>query len=546
MKKISPFLFIILSCVLAATFLWADQERQHKRIVEKVTVNNVEVPVRVLYKGEPVADLTREDFDVYENKKKVNINGFYLKRKKIKVETTEIPRGEKKTPPPRTFVLVFNITDYNRHIVRAVDHLFEKIFRKNDRLLVFANDKTMEFLNLEEKENIKHRLTGNLKEESRRARRRLINYINKIETYLNMHDFRRLLSQRQDFPAGRLIDFLEKYILTWTHYKKMYLTPRLDRFYYFSKYLENIKSEKWVFNFYQLELFPNIRMGSRTMDRIRELVTQLITSGEPTRHSFGKIIIGLLNRIYMSLNVSDGFPTDEVSKLFYKVDATFHSFFIKGINAGEFNDLQYEEVATDIEDTLKRITKITGGESISSNNLVKSLERVSEKEDVYYVLTYVPADAAKAGKLHIKVESKDKKKKYKVFYDDNFRTDYIADRLEKLGEELQTPDIKIDDFSFKQNILSFTVTDYLLKEIAEEKDPEGRSIVRIRLTDKDNKPVYDQHRGLTARKDIIKITIKAFKKIKNGEYNFLIDALDLFTGKEANLHKNIIIENKGL
>ena len=63
------------------------QEKEHKPIVEKVTVTNVEVPVRVLYKGEPVADLTKDDFSIFENRKRVEINGFFIKRKKIKIST---------------------------------------------------------------------------------------------------------------------------------------------------------------------------------------------------------------------------------------------------------------------------------------------------------------------------------------------------------------------------------------------------------------------------------------------------------------------------
>jgi len=542
--------FVIFSCsVLAAPpSLLANREQEHQKIVEKVTVTNVEVPLRVLYKGNPVTDLTKENFEIYEDKKKVKINGFFLKRKKIKTIKSGIKRTglmesvpEEKDSPSRTFVLVFNITDYNKNIVRAVNHLFGEILRKNDRLLVFANDKTMEFLNLEKKEKIKRKLTINLKEESRKVRRRLFNYISKIETYLDVHNFTTELSLRQDFPADRLIDFLEKYLVTWNNYRKRYLTPRLDRFYFFSKYLENIKTEKWVFNFYQFELFPNIRMSSQTWQKIRDMVTQLLTSNEATRYAFGKMINGLLNRIYMSMNVSKNFPIEEVSKLFYKVDATFHSFFIRSINKAELNDLEYHEVASDIENTLKQITKITGGESITSNNLVKSLETVAEKEDVYYILTYVPLDPGKAGKLKVKIKSKDKKR-YNVFYDDNFRADYISERLQKLEEQMQTPEIKINDFSFNQNILAFTVSHYQMKEIDEKSKLQGRAIVRIRITDKNNKSLYDQQRALTAQKTEIKISLEAFKKIKRGKYNFLIDALDLFTGKETNVHKNIVIK----
>ncbi|UCH94720.1 MAG: hypothetical protein JSV88_31280, partial [Candidatus Aminicenantes bacterium] len=352
----SVFLFMFLCAVLSFPF-WADQVKekqdlQHEPIVEKVTVTNVEVPVRVLYKGKPVTDLTKEDFTIYENKKKMEINAFFLKRKKINVtRTREVI--EKQTPslPPRTFVLVFRITDFNEHIKKAVKHLFENILSSNDRLLIFANDKTLEYPSLEDKEGIKGGLLDELREESKKARDRLVIYINKIETYLNMHDFRRKLHYRRDFRMERLVDFLKKYLVTWNDYKKKYLTPSVDRFYFFSRYLEGIKGDKWVLNFYQFDIFPNVRMSSNTMLIMREMAARLINSREAGEHAMGKVINTLLNQILVDMNVSKDFPTEEVSKLFYKVDATFHSFFLRGVNKVGIEDVESQEVASEIENT---------------------------------------------------------------------------------------------------------------------------------------------------------------------------------------------------
>jgi hypothetical protein len=240
----------------------------------------------------------------------------------------------------------------------------------------------------------------------------------------------------------------------------------------------------------------------------------------------------------VDLHVNKGFPTGEISKLFYKVNATFHSFFIKSINRADIDELEYEEVASEVEDLLKDITRTTGGENITSNDLVTSIETVSQLEDVYYILTYAPRDPKKTGKIKIKV----KNKKYKVLYDDNFRADYINDYLQKLEKQIQTPDIKIENFSFKRKVLVFTVRDYLMREIEGKPQPVGRMKVRIRLMDKNNNSLFDQQKILTAQKTEFKISLGAFKKIKRGEYNFLIDAVDLLTGKEADLHQQVLVK----
>jgi hypothetical protein len=512
-------------------------EIEYKPIIEKVTVTNIEVPVRVLYKNKPVTSLSKDDFIVYEDNKEMEINGFFLKRKKLKTSGSKQVTLEQGSAPPRTFVLIFSITDFNDHIEKAVEHLYENIFRPNDRLLIFANDKTIRHDNLENKDESKHQLLTDLKEESYKVRRRLINYINKIETYLNMHDFRRRIHIRRDLRPERLVSFLKKYLLTWNEYKRKYLTPPVDRFYYFSRYLEGVNTEKWVFNFYQFDLFPKINLDSETMSKIREISTQLSNSREAGAYSMGRMINTLLNQMLVDLNVSSGFPTEDISKLFYKVDAAFHSFFIKNKERVSLNDMEYEEVASDIEKTLKEITDITGGQSITSNNLVKSIDTVSELEDIYYILTYVPRDPEKAGKLKIKV----KNKKYKVLYDNNFRADYINEYIEKLEEKIKVPEIKIENFSFQGKVLAFTVKDYLMKETGN--NAVGRMKVRIRLTDGDKiLNLYDQEKICTAQNNVMKVSLGVFKRIARGEYHFFIDATDLLTGKKANTHHNIVVK----
>jgi len=519
------------------------QEKEHKPIVEEVTVTNVEVPVRVLHKGKPVTDLTKEDFTIYENKKKMQINGFFLKRKKVKfTETTEVIR-ESKPLKPRTFVLVFSITDFNEHLVKAVDYLFENILKTNDRLLLLANDKTLEYRSLQNKEEIKSKLMSELRVQGQRARQRLLRYINQVETYINMPEFKEALGMvpgsgrsRGSNQLQKLTSFLNKYLLTWVDYRNKYLTPRIDRFYYFSRYLEGLKGDKWVFSFYQFDLFPKIRMTSQIMDRLRILASNLIESREAGASAIGKRMNTFLNQLLVELNVNKTFPTEEVSKLFYKVDATFHSFFIKSLLKTGADDLDYQEVASDIERTLKEITDITGGQNITSNDLVKSIETVSELEDVYYILTYAPRDPEKAGKLKIKV----KNRKYNVLYDDNFRADYISDYLKNLSKEIQIPEIKIEDFSFAGKILAFTVKNYIMKK--EGGNNIGRMKVRIKLTNSDNNLVlFDQAKVFTAQKTEMKISLGAFKTIQRGEYDFIIDAVDMFTGKEDNFHQKVTV-----
>lgn len=544
-SSILLFLFCLLTCIILipSLSLALTGQQEHERIEENVTVVNVEVPVRVLFKGMPVNNLTKEDFTIYEGNKKVDINGFFIKRKKITMSLAEETgtgtgtQGTAVPAPARTFVLIFNITDYNDSFKGAVDYLFEKVLREQDHVLIFANDSELNFAPLKDKAQAKTKLQEALKLESQKARARLIQYISKMETFLATNDFR--MDQDND-PLStkekpqKLIDFLSKVQVAWVDYRKQYLTPRVDRFYYFSRYLEKVKTEKWVLNFYQFELFPSIRIGSDTMHKMRELAESLINSSDGAALAQGRQINTILNELIIDFNINKTFPNEEVTKLFYKVDATFHSFFIKSTSQSLSSDFEYREVSSDLENLLKGITDATGGQNFTTNDVKAALQQVKEFEDVYYILTYVPRDPKKKGELKIKVN----KKKHKVLYDNNFREDYIQEYFKKLEIQLQTPDIKIGDVSFKQRALKFTINHYLVRQVDNVKI--GRFKVRIRMVNADgNEAVFDQEKILTASKIETSIALppQLFAKISKGEYNLLIDVKDMFTGKEDTFHQ---------
>lgn len=542
----SIFLLLIIGLFYSQPVLFSPSlsAQEQERIVENVSVTNVEVPVRVLFKGQPVKDLVKEDFILYEDKKELEINGFFVKTKKITLADQGTGAVSPADQQPRSFVLVFNITDYNDSFKQAVEYLFTRVLRENDRVMIFANDKTLEFPNLKERDKIRQTLEEILKEESQKARARLIQYINQIETYLRMHDFRRDVessSRSREGDTGqqaeRIIDFLKKYLLAWNEYKKQYLTPKTDRFYFFSRYLEKLKGEKWVLSFYQFELFPRIRMGSDTMNKLRDISGVMVNSNNPAHNAMGRLMDSILNQLLLDININQNFNTEEITRLFYKVDATFHSFFIRSSNIAFSDDLEYRELSSDIEAVLKGITDVTGGQNITENNLEKALDQVRDIEDVYYLLTYVPRDPKKAGKLKIKCK---RNSKYTILYDAQFRADYITEYFAKLEKKIQTPDVAVVDFSFKDKVLAFTVRDYLVTKV--DNKNIGRIKIRIRVVNANNQSFFDQQKVFDADKKEMKISIGAFKNLPKGEYNFLIDAVDMFTGKEANFHESVPVK----
>lgn len=242
---------ILISFILFFNTLAFTQEK----IKETVEVINVVVPVRVYYKGELVSGLKKQDFKIYENGKLKKINVFEEIRKKIGISEIGLHANHVEEYKPRFFVLVFRLTDYNYYFKRGIDYIFKNILREQDRLMVLANNSFFEEKRIGDLEIMKTRIELLLKRESMLAKGLLEKYLKHIKFKVKMIDFSMTTGNFRDV----LVIFLNNYLAFLNEYKKKFLLPDIDSFYYFSKYLEKINMEKWVINFYQIEQYPALK-----------------------------------------------------------------------------------------------------------------------------------------------------------------------------------------------------------------------------------------------------------------------------------------------
>lgn len=519
----AKFLMIIL---IICSFSFQSQSQQDEiTTTETVSVVNVEVPVRVFFKGKIVDHLKKSDFILYEGGETQDINGFYIKRKKINIQDS--PASTEKLeikPKSRYIVLVFRITKFNKQLEKGLDYLFNNLLTENDQLMVFINDKSIFFKTLSNKHSAREILSKNLKEESKKSRFRLLKYLKKVEDELNLSRIQSMMQKADYHLPDEIVRFLQKYLLIWDDYSRNYLTPNLDSYYYFSRHLEKIKKEKWVLNFYQIEMFPKLSITGEFLDTLRNIVGSLQSSFRPEDNVKAKTIQALLRDIDNALHTTKDFPGDEISKLFYKVDATFHSILIFINHDLLHHDLQYIRISTEIESSLREITKRTGGSLQATGNIEKAIGNIEEQEDVYYMLTYSPRNPQKVGKVKVEV----KEKNYRIIYDDQMRADYISSYLKR--KNLETPDIYIKSIKFEQNALSFIVKNYQQKE--QNKKITGHVRVEIRIQNPQNEICYNKANTISTLKDSISISVD-FPWMKKGKYDIILQVTDMLSGKSA-------------
>lgn len=515
--KVQNFILLILFLFPLIT-----ASKEDLKIKESVEVLQVEVPVRVFYKGRPIVNLNKEDFRLYEGKKPQIINGFYIKRKKIKIQEVGFDSGKQKSSfSPRYIVLVFRILDFNEDIERGINYLFENLLHKNDQIMAFINEKTIHldksYWQVKKKEILKEVL----KQESIKARQRLFSYFLKVKKDLEYTRNRMIEDDTYGRNTQFIIEFLNKYLSSWREYKKKYLIPDLDRYYNFSRHLEKIKMEKWVINFFQIEVFPKLKTTGQLHQKIEQMINELMVSRSEDI-AYSQIISKTLDEIDKELNVANDFPVDEITKMLYKVDTTYHSVFIGTQKEALSQNLEFKRISTDIENSLREITKKTGGELVVSGNLGSALHTIGNKEDVYYVLTYTPDNPAIKKKIQVLVPDKN----YNLVYDNNIRADYISEYLKK--KKSQNPQIQLQSLNFKNKKLFMIINNFYVTP--NKKTFIGKIKIDLKLKDTSNKTIFDQNRVIIAKKNTVTISI-GFKWLKKGKYTIIAELTDLLTSK---------------
>ncbi len=505
---------LILILIFCIFFILEELDGDQEIIKEFVEVVNIEVPVRVFFKGKPVDNLAKKDFTLYEGKKRQKIHGFYIVKKKIKTQRLGLESERQESLKSRYFVLVFHITDCTRELKRGLNYIFNDILTENDKALVFINDKTIFLNNLSDKGKAHSIIEKFLKEQSLIAKVRLYKWIQEFE---KMEMYRFGLSK-----VDSAVRYFQKYLLMWKEYKRKYLIPDLDTYYNFARHLEKINLEKWVINFYQVEMFPQLKHVKKL--QLSRLIGEL-QSKSAEYVNMSRMLSRYIAEIEKEFKVADDFPSVEISKIFYKANATFHSVFFRTYREMmPDTSMELKGISTDIENSLKEITRKTGGELIVSNKINTALNKIVEKEDILYMLTYSPEDPGKRGKIKVMVKNKD----YKIYYDDNFRADYLREYLEK--KKVKTSSIKIKKLKFQDKTLSMIISDFFMEK--EEGDFRGKISINIQIKTAGGEILLEKNKIFSAKEDTVSISL-SFNWLKQGEYNIIVNVKDQLSEKAA-------------
>jgi outer membrane lipoprotein-sorting protein len=492
-----------------------EQTPEHERIVEEVEVINVEVPVRVFYKKKPVKGLKKSDFKLYVDGEERPVNGFYEVRKKLQPQS-QSPGQEQ---GDRLFVLVFNVGSNIRDLEKGMQYFFKQVIRPHDRLMVLTNNVFLQERVVEDPQKELEKLLKILDLEARKTTFKMSSLESSLR-YLAAdlkYELGNLGPHRG--PENAIQRFLTNYKDYYSEFKAIFFNPPEEQYIKVAEYLKHQQVEKWVIHFYQIPQFPQLKISGGVLYKA-------IDNSFKNRR--------LSNPYITDIQQIMGMPADpdfirHIDKLFLNTGATFHTLLLKNIMSEYFEEYDYRPVSTDSEHIFRQVTQLTRGKVMASNDMEKFVEKISEKEDVYYVLTYTPKKASPGtknkGKINVVITHK-KYRKARTTYDNQQRAGYLKKMIRKVKKEV--PHLRIRGMELKDGVLSTLISGVLLTQ-----DPEGKRgkiLLTVKLLSENAVLISSTQKAFIVGNGEFPLALR-LPGLKKGNYNLMLEVHDLNTGR---------------
>ncbi|MCP4213122.1 MAG: hypothetical protein GY765_00630, partial [bacterium] len=209
-------------------------------------------------------------------------------------------------------------------------------------------------------------------------------------------------------------------------------------------------------------------------------------------------------------------------KIFLNTGATFHTILLRHRTLKHFEEYKYLPVAVDSEHVCRSVTKLTNGSLFNSNNMDKFIKKISKKEDVYYVLTYVPQGKTKKGKDGT-VAVAVKRKNHKTIFDNKRRPLYLQMVVKKAKE--QAVPIRITSLEEKDGVLAASISGVSLADSGKGVK-EGKLLVRIKILDMEAQEVAKGEKAFKCKAGKVPVNLR-LPALAEGEYQVVFFVNDL-------------------
>ena len=567
MKK--RYYYPVAVVVLAALFC-GDYIFTQDKIVERVHVEEWIVPVYAVdSNGKSVPDLTKSDIELFVNDKKITDFSF-LKRNFFSDKKAGLPDRKRAGEDEKTIVLVFDVALSKSSAIMRAKSIAEKLVRNaglNTRFIVFKIESFQGLSYLGGPTKNKARLNNIIKERvpSRSNERSVTSLVDETESTKSKYqheEYMFFLFEQTKYLSKRSFYFAESFQSLYYAISNM---VGIRFIYLFS---EGISRTAWIrgdthagkmagylFKSGAVLFFINPTGGRGSDPESGEAFLKVLSTISGGKYLYGdteKINNEIKNIHRAYYEIAFRSPDDRSGQLLrIAVKSKRKQIMIHTIRTLEktkkylsLNDFEQKLMALNMvtRDSMfrlplssedARITDVVKEDNITCYQVAIPEHFRNQRVDLFKVM--LPRGNEKpvitkssvnlsSDKFRIQMENMKDCDPYFVLVNYNLG---IA-----LVNGLMVRKIKITDVSFRENILSFRLSDYEKKKL-KDKDV-GLFKITVKILNDNGQELSSDEKEISSTKNTSLLNIPIMKSLI-GEYNFLIVARDLIAGEEVNI-----------
>ena len=298
-------------------------------------------------------------------------------------------------------------------------------------------------------------------------------------------------------------------------------------------YLKSQDVEKWVLNFFQVGIFPRLKLHGQ----IQSVINLYIETNREDQAPDIRMK-ALIMQLVPKLEDVDKWMVDNISRLFVDSGATVHTLLRRPKNTNFMDHYEYQPISTDAESILREIAKLTGGSLVQGKSTAEFVDEISLKEDIYYMLTYAPEnEEVKDSSLRVTINSN---KDYRLAYDNKRKPQRFRKIMEKIKE--YNPQIKIGNICLVSDVLSVKVSQVKTVPVGNRDDARvGRIAAKVMIMDCDSRVTWETEKYYKC-KESESLFLMDIPSLKKGNYNVLVEVRDLLSWNTDTAGENITAE----
>ena len=348
-----------------------------------------------------------------------------------------------------------------------------------------------------------------------------VSKINSIVTGRVSADTGSFLMGNRTIEAVRFIDRMNRDMMT---FRTRFLLPDPGKFMKTEELLGKRGGQRWWIHFQQQDIYPSLLNLKKAIGNIRTYFSSL-TGSEAQIAKTGTTKISQLEKVLL---LSESFPTRELSDLTLGKNITYNVIFFNSFLSSSKKSAL--DAAPDLGGILKKISKKSGGKSITTDNIDQAMAGLRDHRDFYYELLVDLDGKTEEKKVDVKLPGREEKL--------SFKTVFFKEEIETLVHHIAAKEVRIDGFSLKKNLLKFTIKSFKTREDGEKRF--GILKVRIELFSEEGSLVYKTENTLRAAKDTLGLSIPISPKYR-GTFKLHITVFDLIANTSNLLIRDIRI-----